>query len=130
MEDHVEVCHLILDSHTQAGYRTLRPNISGDLSVLVYIGSKYNIELIHLLHHREKCCHKAERPQTSINTPNQKGLIPLLLACKHNLPEAVEGLILSHGVDSHTKDDQRMSLLAVAAFCGCEGTVQKLLSLQ
>lgn len=62
-----------------------------------------------------------------VNRKNKSGLSPLIIACERNLPNIAE-LLLQHGADICIEDAKGRNPLAIAAFCGCNDTVEFLLS--
>ncbi|KAL7542371.1 hypothetical protein ACHAXR_011763 [Thalassiosira sp. AJA248-18] len=63
---------------------------------------------------------------TCVNRKNKTGLSPLIIACERNLPSVAE-LLLQYGADICVQDPKGRNPLAIAAFCGCNDTVEFLL---
>jgi len=135
---HVETSRLLLESTSDddGSYRLLcERNRAGDTPLSVCIGFHHDGPLLDLLldWEEKRLRNGGGPPPGSVDRPldgrNSKGLTPLLVACERNMPSAVEELVVRRGASVLIGDEKGKSPLAVAAFCGCEDVVVKILSL-
>lgn len=155
---HVDVSRIILQSandndndnelqqnavETAICYEMLcESNKAGDTPLAVCVGSGHDGPLLNLLldweekqlrrweqSERQQQQRKQRQQQRPLNHKNPTGLTPLLVACERNLAPVVEEFILRRGASTSICDEKGMSPLAVAAFCGCEDVVRKIISI-
>lgn len=113
-------------------------NKSGDTPLKVAVATSQNKEMItfllrvdnevgELTNQRTTLDEDAAIQKPSLNRANNAGLYPLIIACERNLPTIADHL-LKHDADITVLDSKGRNPLAIAAFCGCNDTVELLLS--
>lgn len=112
-------------------------NNAGDTPLKVAVASSQGEDMIKYLLQVDDTLGECSKPSDNehssdytttkyVNRKNKIGLSPLIVACERNLPSVAE-LLLEHGADITILDEKGRNPLAIAAFCGCNDTVEFLL---
>jgi ankyrin repeat protein len=107
-----------------------KANSGGDTPLKVVVGAGH-VELVSFLlavdEHISEKIEDNNLQSRCINTKNNAGLAPVIVACERNNVEIVK-ILVEYGADVNTCDAKGRSTIAVASFCGCREVVEYLLS--
>jgi ankyrin repeat protein len=117
----IEICQIVMDNAKAMGVLNElmeTTNAGGDSALSIAVAGGHSTLLDLILPYTSK---------TMINHPNHKGVTPLLVACERDDVGLCEKLLHNGASLDVTDTSTGASPLAVAAFCGSDNVIEKLL---
>lgn len=131
---HTTIVEMILDALASDAWDVLtKKNKNGDTCLGLAVSIPSDDKLIQILldveerlsDDKEDRCYKNDRP---LNSRNNLGLTPLLVACERDNLNIVK-MLITRGADVSVTDKDGRTPLAIASFCGCLDVIQYLLAM-